>query len=133
MTLKTTLTTITAGLLLSAGAALAADPLEGYWRTAADDNGNSGIIHVTPCGAKLCGTLVKSYDASGQEWNSPNLGRRIISDTVNKGNGSYAGRVYSPDRNKTYNSRLKLSGTALKVSGCVLGICRDGGTWQKVK
>lgn len=122
-----------AALIITSSGALAADPLEGYWRTGADDNGNSGLIHVQPCGAKLCGTLVKSYDATGQEWKSPNLGRQIISQTVNKGDGAYAGRVYSPDRDKTYNSKLKLSGGSLKVSGCVLGICRDGGVWQKVK
>ncbi|MCR9114486.1 MAG: DUF2147 domain-containing protein, partial [Rhodobacteraceae bacterium] len=43
------------------------------------------------------------------------------------------GKVYSPDRGKTYKSKLVLNGKTLKVSGCVLGICRDGGTWQKVK
>ena len=124
---------VTSALILGTSAAWAADPLEGYWRTSVDDNGNSGIVHVQPCGAALCGTLVKTYDASGKEWQSPNLGRQIISKTVNKGNGAYSGRIYSPDRGKTYNSRLKLTGTALKVSGCVLGICRDGGVWQKVK
>ena len=121
-----------AAVVLSAGAALA-DPLEGMWRTAADDNGNSGLIRVAPCGAKLCGTLIKAYNAAGQEIQSDNVGRQIISDTVSKGGGKYAGKVYSPDRDKTYKSRLMLSGKTLKVSGCVLGICRDGGTWEKVK
>jgi hypothetical protein len=27
---------------------------------------------------------------------------------------------------------MQLSGDALQVSGCVLGICRDGGTWARV-
>ena len=119
-------------VVLSAGTALA-DPLEGMWRTAADDNGNSGLIRVAPCGAKLCGTLIKAYNAAGQEVQSDNVGRQIISDTVSKGGGNYASKVYSPDRGKTYKSRLMLSGKTLKVSGCVLGICRDGGTWEKVK
>ena len=123
----------TMATLMSAGMALAADPLEGFWRTSKDDNGNSGLIHVKPCGAKLCGTLVKSYDAAGKEVASENIGRNIISETVSKGGGKYAGKVYSPDRGKTYKSKLNLSGGALKVSGCVLGICRDGGTWKKVK
>ena len=121
------------GVMMSAGAAMAADPLEGVWRTAADDNGNSGLIKVAPCGAKLCGTLVKAYDASGKEIQSDNVGRKIISETVNNGGGKYSGKVYSPDRGKTYKSKLVLSGKTLKVSGCVLGICRDGGTWKKVK
>jgi len=128
-----TMTLAFVATLMSAGVAFAADPLEGYWRTAKDDNGHSGLVHVKPCGAKLCGTLVKAYDASGAEIKSDNIGRNIISETVSKGNGDYRGKVYSPDRGKTYNSRLKLSGKALKVSGCVLGICRDGGTWTKVK
>lgn len=123
----------TVALMTSAGIAAAADPLEGTWRTAPDDNGNSGLINVAPCGAKLCGTLVKAYDSKGQEMASENLGRQIISQTVNTGGGSYAGKVYSPDRGKTYKSKLTLSGATLKVQGCVLGICRDGGTWKKVQ
>ncbi|SFN58783.1 Uncharacterized conserved protein, DUF2147 family [Roseovarius lutimaris] len=122
-----------AALMVSAGMAAAADPLEGTWRTAADDNGHSGLIKVAPCGGALCGKLVKSYDSSGKEMASKNIGRNIISETKNTGGGAYKGKVYSPDRDKTYNSRLKLSGDTLKVSGCVFGICRDGGTWKKVK
>lgn len=113
-----------------AGAAFA-DPLEGMWRTAADDNGNSGLIQVAPCGAALCGTLVRAFDGSGNEMESPNVGRQIISETVAQGGGEYRGKVYSPDRDATYNSRLQLSGNTLSVSGCVLGICRDGGTWTR--
>jgi len=122
-----------AAAILSAGMALAADPLEGYWRTAGDDDGNSGLIHVAPCGARLCGTLVKAYGPDGKEIASDNIGRNIISATQPKGDGEYTGKVWSPDRDKTYNSRLRLSGDTLKVQGCVLGICRDGGTWRRVR
>ncbi len=122
-----------AAVLFSAGMALAADPLEGVWRTAADDNGESGLINVAPCGAELCGTLAKAYDASGAEKASDNIGRKIISETVNNGGGKYSGKIYSPDRDKTYTSKLVLKGDVLKVSGCVFGICRNGGTWTKVK
>lgn len=128
-----TLTLAASFVLAMAGAALAADPLEGTWRTAKDDNGNSGLINVAPCGAALCGTLVQSFDAAGKPFKSENQGRQIISQTVSSGGGDYKGKVFSPDRGKTYNSRLKLTGNQLKVSGCVLGICRDGGTWTKVK
>lgn len=120
-------------LMLGAGAAMAADPLEGMWRTAADDNGHSGLIQVAPCGDKLCGVLVKAYDSAGKQIQSANIGRKIISETVNNGNGKYSGKVYSPDRNKTYKSRLEMSGSTLNVQGCVMGICRNGGTWKKVQ
>lgn len=117
---------------LSAGAAMA-EPLLGTWRTATDDNGDSGLVEVAPCGAKLCGKLVKSFDSTGAEKASENIGRNIISETVPTGDGQYKGKIYSPDRGKTYSSKLVLQGDALKVSGCVIGICRDGGTWQRVK
>ena len=115
-----------------AGAAFA-DPLEGLWQTARDDNGNFGHIQVAPCGQALCGTLVRSFDSGGNEISSNFTGRNIISETVARGGGEYRGKVYSPDRDKTYNSRLQLNGNALAVSGCVFGICRDGGTWTRVQ
>jgi uncharacterized protein (DUF2147 family) len=117
---------------LAAGAA-AADPAAGVWQTAPDDNGNFGHVELTACGAALCGTLVRAYDASGKEIASPNVGRRIVWDMAPKGGGQYAGgKVYSPDRDKTYNGRLTLTERGLAVEGCVLGICRDGGTWRRV-
>ena len=122
-----------AGLVASAGIA-AADPIEGTWRTTADDNGNSGLIQVAPCpgnSAQFCGTLVRAFDAGGNQISSDNVGRMIISDTAPQGGGEYRGKVYSPDRDKTYNSRLQLNGNRLSVSGCVLGVCRDGGTWTR--
>ncbi len=109
----------------------AADPLEGRWRTAPDDNGNTGIINVVPCGAEFCGTLVEAFDSTGATMVSENVGRTIISEMVPHGSGEYRGRIYSPDRDRTYNSRLQLSGSTISVRGCVFGICRDGGTWTR--
>ena len=111
----------------------AADPLEGIWQTSKDDNGNFGFIQVAPCGAALCGKLVKSFDSAGAEISSENTGRNIISETVASGGGEYSGKVYAPDRDKTYKSKLMLSGNQLSVSGCVLGICRSGGTWLRIR
>jgi len=124
---------MTAVAAISLAGAAFADPLEGMWQTAQDDNGNFGHIQVAPCGAALCGTLVKSFDAAGAEMSTPNIGRQIISETTARGDGAYRGKVWSPDRDKTYNSRLQLTGDTLAVSGCVIGICRDGGTWSRVQ
>lgn len=125
------LTLSLAALALSATAALA-DPIEGLWQTAPDDNGNYGLIQIAPCGSGYCGTLVRSFDGSGSEIPSEHNGRQIITEAVNNGGGEYRGSIYAPDRDRTYNSRLNLSGNSLAVSGCVLGICRDGGTWRRV-
>ena len=119
-------------VVASAGMAMA-DPVHGTWKTAADDNGNYGHIAVTNCGGKICGTLVKSFDSSGAALDTANTGRKIIWDMEAKGGGEYrGGKVYAPDRDKTYNSRMQLNGNTLSVSGCVLGVCRDGGSWTRV-
>ncbi len=126
---------IVAALIAVAGsAAFAADPVEGVWKTKADDNGNYGHVEVKPCGPAFCGVLIKAFETSGKQIDSPNIGRQIIWDMVAYGDGVYDdGKVYSPDRDKTYNSDMTLSGNTLAVRGCVLGICRDGGTWTRVK
>lgn len=119
-------------LMAAAGVALA-DPLLGDWKTAPQDDGTSGIVRVAPCGAALCGTLIRSFDASGREVANPGNGMLILSETVAQGGGAYRGKVYAPDRDTTYASRLELAGDTLKVSGCVLGICRDGGLWTRAE
>jgi uncharacterized protein (DUF2147 family) len=43
---------------------------------------------------------------------------QIIWDTNPTGDGStYRGRIYAPDRDATYNSRLTLSGNTLRSAG----------------
>jgi uncharacterized protein (DUF2147 family) len=121
-----------AAFAMLAGAAMA-EPLVGTWRTAKDDNGNSGLIQVKPCGAALCGTLVKAFDSAGKSMESPNVGRKIIWDTKPAGDGEYRGMVYSPDRDAEYKSKLVLTGDKLSVSGCRIGICREGGVWTRSK
>lgn len=124
---------LAAGLCLTAGMAVA-DPVEGVWQTRADDNGNYGHVEIKPCGTAYCGVLVRAYDGAGKRVESPNIGRQIVWDMVPKGDGAYGdGKIWSPDRDKTYSSKMALAGDALAVKGCVLGICRDGGTWRRVK
>lgn len=122
--------------LLAAGPALAADPVAGLWQTKPDDNGNFGYIQIAPCGTKICGVLVKSFDKAGKPMKSGNIGKKIVWDMVDLGNGAYGdGKIWSPDRDKTYASKMELTGDKLAVSGCILGglICRSGGTWTRVK
>jgi uncharacterized protein (DUF2147 family) len=127
-------------LILAAAGAMAlatgamADPVLGTWQTPKDDNGKYGYVDVKACGAAVCGTLVKSFNADGSAYASENVGKRIIWDMEPKGGGAYSGgKVWAPDRDKTYNAKMQLSGSSLSVSGCILGICRDGGAWKRVK
>lgn len=125
---------LTLVLALTATSAFAGNPVEGIWKTSVDDNGNFGHVQVTPCGEGFCGVLVKAFDGAGKEIASDNIGKRIIWDMKSEPDGLYdGGKVWSPDRDKTYASKMQLSGDTLAVKGCVLFICRDGGTWTRVK
>lgn len=127
-------TYLIAAALAVFGTTAFADPVEGIWQTKKDDNGNFGHVEIKPCGPAFCGVLIKAFDKDGKERESDNIGRKIVSDMVAYADGLYDdGTIYSPDRDKTYNGDMTLSGDNLSVRGCVLGICRDGGTWKRVK
>ncbi len=120
-------------VLVSLALPALADPVHGHWRTAPDDNGNTGIVAIADCGERICGTLIEAHDGSGQTMTSPNVGRQIIWDMEPQGNGRYRnGRVWAPDRDQTYNARLELEGDRLTVSGCVLVFCRDA-VWSRAR
>ena len=124
---------IAAAVFVLAAGAAGADPLEGTWQTSADDNGNYGHIQVSACGDAFCGVLTRSFGAGGAEIESENIGKRIIWDMKALGGGKYGrGKIWSPDRDQVYNSKMTLGGDTVNVKGCVLIICRDGGTWHRV-
>jgi uncharacterized protein (DUF2147 family) len=105
--------------------AAAQDAVIGIWQTQADDNGNFGHVRIYPCGSAICGQLIRAFDDTGSEVESEQVGKRILWDMSPKGGGDYAdGKIYAPDRDRTYSSRMELAGNTLRVSGCILGICR---------
>ncbi|MDR5652305.1 DUF2147 domain-containing protein [Ruixingdingia sedimenti] len=123
---------LAAGLALAAAPALA-DPVLGLWKTKPDDNGNFGQVEIVPCGAMVCGTLVKAFDAAGKPMASANVGKRIVWDMQPRGNGKYGGgKVWAPDRDKTYSAKMELNGDTLAVSGCVTVFCRAQ-EWTRAK
>ncbi|MGX9355548.1 DUF2147 domain-containing protein [Roseobacteraceae bacterium S113] len=128
--MKFTYLVAAAAMLVATSAA--ADPVEGVWKTQPGDDGNYGLVTIAACGAEICGTLGKGYDKSGNEVASPNIGRQMIWAMKAKGDGQYSGgKIWAPDRDKTYNSKMSLSGNKLTVEGCVFGICR-GQVWTRV-
>ena len=121
----------TAAALMAAGAAMA-DPVEGVWKTQPGDDGAYGHVTISTCGSKICGVLGKGFDKSGKAVASPNIGKRMIWDMTANGGGSYSGgKIWAPDRDKVYNSKMELSGKSLSVSGCVLVVCRAQ-NWTKL-
>lgn len=131
--MKNTLVAALCGAIL-VGPALA-DPVFGLWKTIPDDNGRFGHIEIKQCGETICGKMVASFEANGKKYKSDNLGKNIVWDMAPKKDSKYSGgKIWSPDRDKTYNSKMELvdDGNGLKVKGCIAIICRDGGTWTRV-
>lgn len=124
--------TLAAAFALTAGAALAADPIEGIWQTQPDE-GSVALVQIAPCGGAYCGTIVKAFKGQ-QEYNSPNIGKQIVIGMAPSGEGAYAGKVLRPADNKIYNGKAQVSGGSMKLSGCVAGglICKSQ-TWTRLK
>ena len=123
--------TLAAALIMLAGTA-SADPVLGTYKTQPDDNGNFGHVELYQCDASICGVIRKAFNGAGQEIPSDNIGKRMIWDMAADGGGNYSGgKIWAPDRDKVYNSKMELSGNALSVSGCVLVVCRSQ-AWTKV-
>lgn len=126
------ITTFSFALLLSA-APLMAEPLLGTWKTHPQANGGFGHVKFSPCGGRICGTLLRSFDASGKEVKVSFLGRKIISEMKADGGGSYSkGKIWNPDEDKTYTAKLAIDGTKMTVKGCIAIACRFVGVWTRV-
>lgn len=130
---------IAIALAVSAGPALAADPVEGEWLTQA---GNARV-KVAPCGARpdrMCGVVSWLKNAAAKDANNPDpalrsrpvLGMALIRDFKPAGPGRWTGgKIYDPESGKTYDAKMRINpnGT-LKVEGCVLVVCQAQ-TWKK--
>ena len=121
---------LTIALMLGAGAAMA-DPVEGMWKTQPDD-GAYAHVKMAPCGANYCGTIVRTFNDTG-EYKSPNLGKQLVRDMAPKGGGAYEGKVWRPSNDKIYFGKMKLSGNSMTMKGCVAGglLC-SGQTWSRI-
>lgn len=125
--------TLAAGFVLAmAGSAFAADPVLGTWKTQADD-GAYAHVNMYTCGSKICGKIVRTFNASG-EYKSPNLGKDIVRNMAPNGANAYKGKVWRPSNDKIYIGKIALSGNSMKLSGCVAGglLCSKQ-TWSRVK
>lgn len=123
-----------AALALAASPALASakSPLEGHWKH------GPMVIEIAPCGAKLCGTVVKAsasqqkkaQDGSGTEL----IGARLITDIEQTAPGTYKGRVFAADRNIYANGTVRqVSHDRLEVKGCVLLVICKSRTYDRVR
>jgi len=106
-----------AALLLFAGTAVAAEPIEGDWLTLKKDT-----ARIAPCQAqagKFCITLIDGEYAG-----------KIIG-VLSGGGGQYVGQVTDPADNKTYDGSATVTGKALKLQGCVMKIFCKAQVWMR--
>ncbi|SED51541.1 Uncharacterized conserved protein, DUF2147 family [Rhizobiales bacterium GAS188] len=97
-------------------------------------------VRMSPCGAAFCGVIVW-VSKPGNDVNNPDEAKRsrplvgipMIYGMKSTGDGTYAGKLYNYTNGKTYTGKLKVSGSELELSGCVLGglLCQSQ-TWKKV-
>ncbi len=102
-----------AATLIMAGSALA-DPIDGNWKTQSGETAAiSGGGSITLKTGKHAGKTIGRLKAAG-------------------GN-KYTGSITDPATDKTYSGKATLTGSTLKMSGCVLGglICKSQ-TWSKL-
>lgn len=98
----------------------------GTWLVAERD----AHVRIASCGAALCGWISWLKDPSA----STQAGRRVIWDMKTSGDGEWIGKVFNPRDGNTYSGKMKVSGEALAVTGCVFGgsLCRTF-AWERVR
>ena len=109
-----------------------ADPVDGIWQTEPDD-GAYAHVEMGPCsGGKVCGWIRRTFDASG-EYQGATIGKVLVINMENQGDGTYKGAVWRPSNDKTYIGKMELDGDSLALAGCVAGglLCSSQ-TWVRV-
>ena len=121
-----------AAFVLAFVAPALADPAEGVWKTQVDD-GAFAHVTISKCGSAVCGTISRTFNASG-EYNSPNIGKQIVRSMKPLGGGQYEGKVWRPSNDKIYHGKIDLGGNSLKLAGCIAGrlLCSKQ-TWTRIK
>jgi uncharacterized protein (DUF2147 family) len=105
---------------------LQARDVTGTWRTHKTERGTL-IVNIAPCGASLCGKIVDARDAQGKKGTYEHMGKRMIWDMkpTSKAGKWDGGKIWDPNKDRTFKSRMELQNGSLKVSGCVLVACQS--------
>ena len=91
---------------------------------------------IGPCesDAKLtCGTISNAFSKDGPDPAYENLGKLIIWDMKPHDENSYSGgKIWDPEKDKTYKSKMTVKGDDLDVEGCISFVC-VGEDWKRVQ
>lgn len=108
-----------AGLVLGAAMSVMAipalaDTIEGDWKTQSGETAG-----IAKCGGSYCIKL-KTGKYSGKS-----IGR------MKGSNGSYKGNITDPADDKEYSGTIKISGSTMKMKGCVVWPLCKTQTWKR--
>lgn len=106
---------LVAALVLAATGAQAAEPIVGNWKTA-----SGATAQIAPCGGAYCVTLKSGKHAGKQIGKMAGTG------------GNYKGTITDPEADKTYSGSGSVSGSSLKMKGCVLAVLCKTQTWTRL-
>ena len=95
-------------------------------------------VRIAPCGPSLCGEIVglaKPLNKKGLakvDKKNPNealrsrplIGLTILADMKPAGENKWKGTIYNADDGRTYSSYMNISGSNMKVKGCVGPLCK---------
>ena len=113
------------------GGSAMADPALGTWLTEPDKKGQVAHVRVYECAKALCGQIVRTFNAAGQEIAHPNTGKRVFWNMIPEGGGEYEGRAFVPAHNREYAAEMQLAGNRLTVRGCLGPVCMSQ-LWKRV-
>lgn len=122
-----------AGLAVSTTASAQGDPsIHGVWRNPK----NSVHVEIKPCAAGACGYVVWATEkakADAREGGTKELiGLQLLRDFSQDKKGTWRGKVFVPDLNRTFTGSAELAGpTTLKAKGCFVVLCKSQ-TWTRI-
>jgi uncharacterized protein (DUF2147 family) len=103
-----TLTLALGASFIFAGAAIAAEPIEGTWKRP-----NGTLIKYAASGGQFCGTVLTG------EFKGKSIG------CMTGSGANYKGKVNKLDEGKTYTGKATVNGNTLALAGCVLFVCKS--------
>ena len=122
-------------LITAVPAIAAASSANGVWSTEKDDQGAYLEVTIASCesdAALTCGVISKAVTQSGEDPDYSNLGKLIIKDMKDHGDGKFSkGTIWDPVKDKVYKAKMEVKGDELDVDGCISVIC-VGQHWQRV-
>ena len=95
---------------------------EGYWLNPAA----SAIVEITSCGTEVyCGEVRWASDKASADaakaGTNQLVGSRLFENLVKTGRRSWKGRVFIPDRGRSYPAEVRLTGAGqLRITGCAV-------------